>query len=113
MNILGTDVTMIRGDTEAMKVSLSDELGTKINLVTGDKVYLTIKQNAGTDEKVFQKVVTVFDDGEALIPINPEDTKGVKPQTYVYDIQVNRGTGDVKTVIPKSNFTILEDVTHE
>ena len=32
---------------------------------------------------------------------------------YVYDVQVTRGDGRVKTLVPKSRFTLEEEITHD
>jgi hypothetical protein len=113
MKIQGTNISMIRGDTEAIKVSCRDESGTDIPLVEGDIVYFTVKRSTNTEEKILQKIVTEFTEGVALITIFPEDTKELKTGIYYYDIQLNRANGQVKTIIPPSKFTINEEVTYE
>lgn len=113
MIIQGTNIRMVRGDTEALKVRVEGDEGEQIKLVTGDTVYFTVKQNAMAEQKILQKVVKTFPLGEAFISIYPEDTKNLQPTSYVYDIQLTRANGQVKTIIPKSGFIIEEDVTHE
>lgn len=113
MKIQGTNISMIRGDTEAIKVSCRDESGTDIPLVEGDIVYFTVKRSTNTEEKTLQKIITEFTDGVALITIFPEDTKELKTGIYYYDIQLNRANGQVKTIIPPSKFTINAEVTYE
>ena len=113
MKIQGTNISMIRGDTEAIKVSCRDESGTDIPLVEGDIVYFTVKRSTNTEEKILQKIVTEFTEGVALITIFPEDTRELKTGIYNYDIQLNRANGQVKTIIPPSTFTINAEVTYE
>ncbi len=113
MKIQGTNISMIRGDSEAIKVSCRDESGADIPLVEGDIVYFTVKRSTHTEEKILQKIVTEFTEGVALITIFPKDTRELRTITYWYDIQLNRANGLVKTIIPPSKFIINAEVTYE
>ena len=113
MRIQGTNISMIRGDSEAIKVSCKDESGADVPLVEGDIVYFTVKISTNTEGKILQKIVTEFTEGAALITINPKDTRELIPNNYYYDIQLNRANGQVKTIIPPSKFTINAEVTYE
>jgi hypothetical protein len=114
VKVVGTNLSMIRGDTESITVSLSDETGNKINFELGDTLYFTIKDNVNTVNKVMQKQITDFnEDGNAVIEILPSDTKELKYKEYVYDIQLTREDGTVTTIIPPSSFVIEGEVTYE
>ena len=113
MEIQGTNISMIRGDSEVIKVSCRNESGVDFPFTEGDIVYFTVKRSPYTEEKILQKVVTEFTDGVALINISPEDTRELKTGAYYYDIQLNRANGQVKTIIPPSRFTINAEVTYE
>ena len=113
MKIHGTNISMIRGDSQSVTVSVKDKDGNKVPLITGDIIYLTVQYNVNAEEKVLQKVITQFEDGNANIEITPNDTKDIPFNTYVYDIQLNRVDGTVSTIVPPSNFTIDREVTYE
>ena len=113
MEIQGTNISMIRGDSEAIKISCRDENGVDIPFVEGDIVYFTVKRSTSTEEKILQKIVTEFTKGVALITIFPKDTRELKTGIYYYDIQLTRADGTVKTIIPPSKFTIKGEVTYE
>ena len=113
MRVSGTDISMIRGDTEAIKVALRDVNGVKVDLVEGDTIYFTVKTSAMTTEIILQKIVTEFIDGEAHITIHPEDTKELSMRKYLYDIQLTMKSGTVKTIVPTSAFTIEQEVTYD
>jgi hypothetical protein len=113
MKVNGTDLAMIRGDSEAIKVSCRNESGVDFPFTEGDIVYFTVKRSTNTEEKILQKIVTEFTDGVALITIFPKDTRELKTGIYYYDIQLNRANGQVKTIIPPSRFTINAEVTYE
>ena len=99
---------MTRGDTETQKVKCPKE-----PFVDGDAVYMTVRESVDSPV-AFQKVVTEFtDDGEAVIVIDHEDTKGLDFGSYLYDIQVTRESGVVKTPVKPSKLTLTEEITYE
>lgn len=113
MEIQGYNISMIRGDTETIKISCKDAQGVDIPFEDGDVLYFTVKSFVRTEEKEMQKVITEFSEGIAYINISPDDTKSMSFRSYVYDIQLNRANGTVKTIVPKSEFTIKGEVTYE
>ena len=113
MRVQGTNISMIRGDSEAIKVSCRNESGDDVPLVEGDIVYFTVKCSPRAEEKLLQKVITEFVDGVALITIEPEDTKELNSGKYQYDIQWTRADGTVKTIVPVSDFVIEGEITYE
>lgn len=114
MIIKGNEISMIRGDSETIQVSCRDMNDEKIKFISGDRVYMTVKESIHTSEKLFQKVIETFtEDGDAIIEINPEDTKNMCFDTYVYDVQFVKADGKVTTIIPPNKFTILGEVTYD
>ena len=113
MKVNGTDLAMIRGDSESITLSLKDDESV-ISFVTGDTVYFTVKRSAAVDEIALQKIVTEFnEDGNCIIEIAPDDTKDLEFRSYVYDIQLNRLDGTVTTIVPCSKFVVLKEVTYD
>ena len=113
MKVNGTDLAMIRGDSESITLSLKDGAAV-IPFVTGDTVYFTVKGSPIVDEIALQKIVTEFnEDGNCIIEIAPNDTKDLEFRSYVYDIQLNRLDGTVTTIVPCSKFAILQEVTYD
>ena len=56
MKIQGTNISMTRGDSEAIKVTVKDTLGNVIPLVTGDTIYFTVpRKHAGTQQRLIRK----------------------------------------------------------
>ena len=112
MIITGTDMYMTRGDTENIVITLrkgKDEVA----LENGDKIYFTVKEDVNVEETQIQKVITEFEDGKAVITLDPKDTKHMYFGDYVYDIQYTDRSGNVKTIIRPSKFTIGGEVTYE
>lgn len=113
MNVDGTNISMTRGDSEFIEVSCSDEYGNKVDFEDGDVIYFTVKHTINNTDKIIQKVVTSFTNGNAIIEILPDDTKNIAYQVYIYDIQLNKKDGTVKTIIKPSKFTITGEVTYD
>jgi thiamine pyrophosphokinase len=113
MKVTGTNITMTRGDSESITVSCKNAEGVAIPLVSGDKIYLTVKENMFTPIKKFQKIVTTFTGGNAVINIVPDDTKNLSYGTYKYDIQLTKANGNITTIVPASNFIIEGEVTYD
>lgn len=111
MKIQGTSLSMIRGDTEVIAVSCIKDNEPYIQ--DGDTVYFTVKKSVNTEEKILQKVITVFSDNKALIEIEPEDTKDLAYGRYKYDVQLTKFNGEVKTLVEPSSFIVEGEVTYE
>lgn len=108
MNIdMHKNITMTRGDSESITVSCEQE-----PFAEGDKVTLTVRVSRDDTRKLMQKDVTTFPDGKALICIDPEDTSSLEFGTYIYDIQLTRSNGVVKTPV-KGKFTVDLEVTYD
>jgi hypothetical protein len=117
MKVDGTNLSMIRGDSEVITVSCTNNNNTKVSFVNGeDTVYFTVKLNTATDVKLIQKVITTFVDGNAIIDIEPDDTKSLLYKTYKYDIQQIRVVGAstrVTTLVGPAMFILENEVTFE
>lgn len=101
------NITMTRGDSESITVSCEQQ-----PFVEGDKVTMTVRVSKDDTTKLMQKDVTSFHDGKALICIDPEDTSSLEFGTYIYDIQLTRSNGVVKTPV-KGKFTVDLEVTYD
>jgi hypothetical protein len=112
MQIDGTSIRMIRGDSDSITVQLSEKDEAR-PLVDGDTVYFTVKKSPYDTEKALQKVITEFAEGKAIIPITRDDTKDLKFYIYTYDIQITFSDGTVKTIVPPSRFEVMPEVTYE
>lgn len=104
-------IAIIEGDSGVLELNVED-----YDLREGDTVYFSVSSKKTTDrsseEYLFQKRITSFEDGSCIIKINPEDTKG-KVGNYYYDVQVNLENGFVDTVISPTIFSIKGGVTNE
>lgn len=119
MIIRGTDISMVRGDSEDFTISCYINNGSegggdpvKREFVQGDTVIMSVASTI-TGSSVFSKVITSFIDGSAPVSIIPEDTNGLLAGDYIYSVKLKDQTGRIKTFIPKSKFTLEGDVPSE
>ena len=113
MDIEGTNINMIRGDSQVITVSCKDSNGIVIPFETGDTIYFTVKTSVYSEPKIMQKVITEFVDGNAIINIAPIDTKLLDFRCYYYDVQFSKTDGTVTTIIKPSKFNIEGEITYE
>ena len=107
MTVCGTNIAMIRGDSDSLTVGIKHG-----SFSPGDVVTLTVRPKVCCPIAV-QKVVTEFDeDGKAVISFAPSDTEGLPFGVYLYDIQWKQPDGTVITIVPVSRFELLEEVTY-
>lgn len=55
MKVMKTNLSMIRGDSESIKISLKNQEKESIPLVEGDTIYFTVKSSARADKKEIQR----------------------------------------------------------
>ena len=101
------NIRMTRGDSESITVTCEER-----PFAEGDKITMTVKESEYRKEILFQKNVTEFQDGKAIIEITPEDTKNFHFAGYVYDIQLTGADGTVTTIIKPAIFEVMKEVTH-
>ena len=95
-------INIYRGDTEDITVTVKDKAGNAFDL-TGYTMRLTVKETkSDTDANaIIGPIIAVVADppsGKGVVSLSVTDTD-VDPKTYFYDVQINKNTSDVKTVI--------------
>jgi hypothetical protein len=118
----GSVLTIVKGDSETLEVSIFDSTGTLVDL-TGYEVRFTVKYDDIDENFVFQKKnlaaggsadeIEMTDpvNGKFEIKINPEDTEPLrdKGNDFVYDIEYKLDNF-VKTPI-KTTLCMEDDIT--
>ena len=102
------DITVTRGDTLHLEISVVDQDNQEYVLQDGDKLVFTLKKNVNTKEIILQKDIIAN-----KLTINHTDTTLLSYSTYVYDVQLTQANGDVTTVIKPSKFIITEEVNYD
>jgi hypothetical protein len=104
------NLTVVRGDTRELTVTISDAAGLAYDL-TGADIWFTA---GGLVAKRLGNGITAADPttGVAVITINPADTSSAPPyrSTYPFDVQIKLVDGSIRTPI-RGLFIVLPDVT--
>lgn len=113
ISVNGTTITMTRGDTAVIHVSMTRD-GTAYNPVSGDEVRFAMRLaglNAkGTEYKYpvcLEKTIPI---DTMNLTIEPNDTKELGFGEYVYDIQITFENGSVDTFITTATLIIAPEV---
>ena len=111
---MGERLQITRGDSALFEImAIREDNGDQLLFEPGDTVHFTVKTSVNTEKIEIQKVIKVFEEGLAIIRILPEDTKHMRFIKYVYDVQLTRADGLVKTFIGPAEFEITAEVTYD
>lgn len=102
-------ITLTRGDTAILKITLTDKEGEVFTPDINDEIRFAMKKDY-SDESVLVRSVAVIDDGDITITIQPEDTKSLDYGSYKYDIQLTTSDGIVDTFIDRATIELTEEV---
>ena len=104
------DIIITRGDSKGFNFRVRDRQGQATTL---DGATFSVKENLDESVYVFQKTLSIgishLDNGDYYVKIEPEDTAGLTPRKYYYDLQIEIGD-DVYTPL-KGRFDVRWDVT--
>lgn len=112
LSITGTNITITRGDSAYINVTIKDSQGNVYTPSTDDTIRAQVRQSATSTQILFESVIP----SDTLVwHIKPEDTQtaSLNGATYVYDMQIETADGDTFTFIPQSNFIISKEVTRD
>lgn len=108
VKISGTTITMTRGDTLRVTLTLKDEEGNVYTPEEGDCIRFAMKKTYTDEEPLITKIIP--NDTLELV-LNPSDTKNLpQPSSYVYDMELTYADGDVDTFIDKAKLKLTEEV---
>lgn len=108
------NIGLTRGDSAYIDIDLVDKQKNPIELTDGDIIKIQVRDKEADGELVFEgQIITeeIEDDKSYYWYIRPSDTKDLELSTYYYDMEVELENGDVFTLIPTSEFTLLTDTT--
>ncbi len=114
-----TDLNIYRGDSKTFNLTFVDGDGSPIDL-TGATIYFTIKyqddyvnSTSDTTDALIEKDITTHTNptgGLSSVTIDSDDTYGLRPITYKFDMQLKDSLSDILTFV-SGNFQIIADVT--
>ena len=113
-SISGTSITLTRGDTLKVKIDIMKD-DTLYVPQPGDSVRFALKHPAMNSKKTAYKeleplIIKNIPTDTMLLTLNPEDTKNLDFDVYVYDIEITFADGTVDTFITQAIFKITPEV---
>lgn len=104
-----------RGTTNEFVIALTDEEGKPYSLSDADTLIFGIKRNVRQASPVFSKSFADYDElrGGYVIGLTPEDTQDLDFGNYVYDIGLQKSTGEFYIVCPCDTLIIADTVTEK
>ena len=106
-SIKGTSITLTRGDTLKIQISISKPDGEPYIPDPADVIRFAVKKDYNDETPLILKVVP---NDTLILTLDPSDTKPLAFGKYVYDIQLTNGAGEVDTFITKAQFILTEEV---
>lgn len=109
--------TMFRGDDITFEITVKDVNSVAVD-ITGGTMVFSAKENANETTALITKTsataseITFTDatNGVAQIYLVPADTRDLKAQDYLYDVQFTQASGTKHTLL-KAKLTLFDDVT--
>lgn len=101
-----TTITMTRGDTARVQLSLTEADQSTYEPAEGDAIRFAATPKWGEAPCIMIDIPT----DTLLLEIKPDDTKPLDFGEYWYDIQLTRANGDVDTFVTKAKLAITEEV---
>lgn len=117
INSTTQDIQITRGDSFSFTIKNKDT-GLPYVFDITDKLTMTVKKSLSDTTPLFTKEFIPDIDGNIIINIEPTDTKTAVYGKYVYDIQWEKLSGWINTIIPVTGktsvlpiFEICKEVT--
>jgi hypothetical protein len=109
------DMETIRGNTASFAFKCTNKTNNLSMFKDGDTVYFTIRKIIGGNA-ILQKTCTTFPDGICTIEVTPQETQSLDEGNYIYDLLLERASGEVDTLNPNrkySNYSVKKGVKNE
>lgn len=118
LKVDGTTITMTRGDSARINISIAYEGGESFIVEYGDIVRFTARRQYDDPEPALVIDIPLGYDAENEINtadsvelyIRPEHTRDLSYGSYKFDVQLIRANGDIDTFIDRADFVLTEEV---
>ena len=110
MKLQNYHISIVRGDSGTLRGRCTAPRGGARPFSGGDCVRLAVTGDARQREPLLQKAETDFPEGAAVFSFAPEDTRALPFGNYRYDVRLTDREGNVFTIVPAGDFTVLEAI---
>lgn len=107
VKVKGTTISIVRGDTANIKVTILDKDGNLFTPGENDTVRFAVKRSYYQTEPDILKTIP---NETLMLELDSTDTKELAFGLYKYDIELTTEDGEVDTFIAMADFRILEEV---
>lgn len=85
-------VEIVRGTTNTFGIAVTDADGEAYTLTGQEFLVFGLKRNRLNNDRVLTKKITNLADGVYYLELTPEDTAGLEPGKYFYDVGLQSGS---------------------
>ena len=107
LSINGTTITLTRGDTLQVVITMKDANNNVYTPVHGDVIRFALKKRYEDARPLIHKII---DNNDLMLVLEPSDTKHLSFGEYVYDIEITFNDGTVDTFISEATFILSKEV---
>lgn len=105
-----TDIEVVRGTTNTLKITVTDSSGELYNLDANEKMLFGVKKNHTDSTYILIKTIETCENGVYTVSLRPEDTELCDCCKYYYDVAIQSGD-DFYNVIEASVFHVKKNIT--
>lgn len=106
------NLSMVRGTNVPFGIVLTNPDGTPFMIVDGQKVVFAIKKYPKDKDRLIVKTtVNQVEPGTYYLELIPEDTLGLEPGMYYYDVSIQWGASGFFNVIEASEFLLKPNIS--
>ena len=104
LKISGTKISLTRGDSAYITLTINDQNGDPYTLEDGDVVKCQVRTEPNDGDLIIDGEIVQDADGQIIWHISPRETKDINVGKYYWDAQLRTSNGDVFTFITSSMF---------
>lgn len=105
------EMSIVRGTTNFFSVTVTDEDGNEYTPEESQVLVFGLKRNKLDENRVLVKKITLGTGSRHYLELSPDDTSGLEPGLYYYDISMQQGQNIFYNIVEASPFLIKPNVT--
>lgn len=104
-------ITVQKGRTLSVVISVDDADGEPYTLESGDKIRFGVRNVSGGNKLIYKELTSSDEvDGEYPLTLTPENTN-IAVGRYLYDVSLQTSDGDLYDIVPADYFIVKDSVT--
>ena len=104
-------ITMQKGRTLSVVISVEDADGEPYTLESGGKIRFGVRNTSGGNKLIYKELTSEDEvDGEYPLTLTPENTN-IAVGRYLYDVSLQTSDGDLYDIVPADYFIVKDSVT--